>query len=480
MISLFAVWLGERPPTSTRTFGYHRAEVIGALASVLLIWLLTGVLVYEAIIRVITPEPVDGRIMFIVATLGLGVNLGMMKILHSGGGGHGHSHGGHGHAHGNASSAGSGSARSDHGQSHNTDNGAKEAHGHSHVHSHGDERVEHGHSHDSGAGHAHSHGHGDNVVVSSSAEAATSTQDPHRTGSSGNINVRAAFIHALGDLIQSIGVMIAAAIIWAVPDAHIADPICTFIFSILVLFTTIGIVRQALFALLNTVPSHINLSAVARELQTIQGVSNVHDLHVWSFGADRVAMTVHIVADNVKVALREALVVANAHGIMHSTVQVEHCGSSDVTACFTHNEHVDGCEIVLPETPVQLALENALESDVRRRARSSAGTQLDRARVGRPNASLRHSMGCGTLVSPPPVCADCEDAPSAPHHGTDSALHTTAESGGATAQPLESGQAHTTSGLNPSERHSDLLAVCVPVDVIAAPETQVEAQKSGY
>jgi zinc transporter 2 len=56
MISLFAVLLGERPPTSTHTFGYHRIEVIGALVSVLLIWLLTGILVYEAILRIITPE----------------------------------------------------------------------------------------------------------------------------------------------------------------------------------------------------------------------------------------------------------------------------------------------------------------------------------------------------------------------------------------------------------------------------------------
>jgi cation diffusion facilitator family transporter len=80
MISLFAVWLAEHPPTKTHTFGFHRVEAIGALLSVILIWALTGVLVYEAVLRIIKPEPVDGKIMFIVACCGLAVNLGMMKV----------------------------------------------------------------------------------------------------------------------------------------------------------------------------------------------------------------------------------------------------------------------------------------------------------------------------------------------------------------------------------------------------------------
>lgn len=54
-ISLFAVWLAERPPTKTHTFGFHRIEALGALVSVLLIWGITGVLVYEAIGRIIKP-----------------------------------------------------------------------------------------------------------------------------------------------------------------------------------------------------------------------------------------------------------------------------------------------------------------------------------------------------------------------------------------------------------------------------------------
>lgn len=81
LISIFALWLATRPATSRLSFGFHRAEILGALISVLLIWVLTGVLVYEAIWRLAHPEDVDGKIMFIVATCGLVVNFTMGMIL---------------------------------------------------------------------------------------------------------------------------------------------------------------------------------------------------------------------------------------------------------------------------------------------------------------------------------------------------------------------------------------------------------------
>jgi Co/Zn/Cd efflux system component len=58
--SLTAVWLAEKPANAKLTFGYHRYEVLGAVTSVFLIWFITGILVYEAIDRIIHPEKVDG------------------------------------------------------------------------------------------------------------------------------------------------------------------------------------------------------------------------------------------------------------------------------------------------------------------------------------------------------------------------------------------------------------------------------------
>jgi len=68
------------------------------------------------------------------------------------------------------------------------------------------------------------------------------------------------------------------------------------------------------------------ITILSPSLQAIPGVANVHDLHVWSFGTKRVAMTVHLVSDNRDAALEAAQKIAAKHGITHSTIQTEQCG----------------------------------------------------------------------------------------------------------------------------------------------------------
>ena len=289
-ISLSAVWMADRPRTARATFGYHRVEIVGAMASVLLIWVLTAALCVEAVSRVIKPEPVDGKIMFITAVGGLFVNLLMMRVLHGGGGEEG---GGGGH------------------------------HGHSHA-----------------GGHGHSHGGGGGGKADE------------------NYSIRAAYIHILGDLVQTIGVLIASALIWAVPSWHLADPICTFTFSILVLFTTFQIVASAYHSLLNSVPEGLDLARLASDLRHLPAVRNVHDLHVWSFGQDRLCLTAHaIVRGGEKeraAALEAASAVAAKLGIKHSTFQIELEGSSEVDACLRFNDHVDECSLSLQDPDTRM------------------------------------------------------------------------------------------------------------------------------
>ena len=98
------------------------------------------------------------------------------------------------------------------------------------LHQHG-----HGHSH-GGAGEDHGHAH--------------SPEDAEEAQRKQNINVRAAFIHVLGDFLQSLGVFVAALIIYFRPDLGIIDPICTFLFSVLVLFTTIRILKDTMNVLM--------------------------------------------------------------------------------------------------------------------------------------------------------------------------------------------------------------------------------------
>lgn len=301
LISIFALWLATRAPTSRLSFGFHRAEILGALVSVIMIWLLTGVLIYEAIQRIRVPEKVDGKIMFFIALSGLGVNLLMGLILHQAG--HSHSHGlggGHGHSHGGAS----------HDEEEEEDHGVD---------------VEHGHS------------HGAATISSYQSDPSVPVIDPTHPKAA-NINVSAAFIHVLGDAIQSVGVMIAAGLIWWNPEYHLADPICTFVFSVLVLFTTTRLVKQSVGVLMEGAPDGIDPSRVEDALHTIDGVLEVHDLHVWSLSVGKPSLSVHLLTEDTNssqfVLQQATIMLGKKFNIHHSTIQVEK--KSDQISCNSH------------------------------------------------------------------------------------------------------------------------------------------------
>ncbi|MEE6503150.1 hypothetical protein FKM82_004755 [Ascaphus truei] len=100
--------------------------------------------------------------------------------------------------------------------------------------------------------------------------------------SHGSLAVRAAFVHALGDLAQSVGVLIAAYIIRFKPQYKIADPICTYIFSVLVIFTTLRIMRDTILIILEGVPKHLNVDQIKDDLMKIDDVYSIEDLNIWS------------------------------------------------------------------------------------------------------------------------------------------------------------------------------------------------------
>lgn len=152
-----------------------------------------------------------------------------------------------------------------------------------------------------------------------------------------NLNVRAAFIHVIGDLIQSIGVLIAAGIIKANEDWKIADPICTFLFSVLVLITTLTVLRDALNVLMEGVPKHINYPSLKNDLEVLPGVKMAHSLHVWSLTTSRAAMAVHLAiaedADSESVLQQASSMVQKKYGIHFSTIQVERYKHDAMTNC---------------------------------------------------------------------------------------------------------------------------------------------------
>ena len=226
--------------------------------SVLIIWLVTGILLYEAVLRVTHPERVDGKLMFILAVTGIAVNILNLFIL----GGRGHNH--------------------------------------EHVH--------------------------DDAEAGNSANGHTEAADSHAHGAStASLGMRGAFIHVLGDCVQSFGVVIAAIIIWVKPEYHIADPICTFIFAIAVLCTTKGMLHDITDIVMERVPRDFDLAALEAALGGIPGVNSVHDLHVWALKPGVVILAAHVdvaAGCNPVAVLREVTKRCSTVGVQHSTVQL--------------------------------------------------------------------------------------------------------------------------------------------------------------
>ncbi|KAG9352235.1 hypothetical protein JZ751_020648 [Albula glossodonta] len=251
VVSLLALWLSSKPPTKRFTFGLHRLEVVSAAISVLLIYILTGVLLNEAVQRTIHLDfEINGDVMLITAAVGVAVNLIMGLLLNQSG----------------------------------------HLHSHSHSHSHGPPQQQ-GHSHQRGQG---------------------------------SLAVRAAFIHALGDLVQSIGVLIAAYIVRFKPAYKIADPICTYIFSILVLFTTVRIVRDTGIIVLEGVPRHLDVKSIKEDLLKLEDVHSVEDLNVWALTTDKTAALVHLRLDPSSSSKWEE-VQAKARHLLQSTYGMYKC-----------------------------------------------------------------------------------------------------------------------------------------------------------
>ncbi|VTJ69529.1 Hypothetical predicted protein [Marmota monax] len=221
ILTLLALWLSSKSPTRRFTFGFHRLEVLSAMVSVLLIYILMGFLLYEAVQRTIHMNyEINGDIMLITAAVGVAINIIMGFLLNQSGHHHSHSHS----LPSNSPTTGSG---------------------------------------------GHSHG-----------------QD--------SLAVRAAFVHALGDLVQSVGVLIAAYIIRFKPEYKIADPICTYVFSLLVAFTTFRIIWDTVVIILEGVPSHLNVDYIKEALMKIEDVYSVEDLNIWSLTSGKSTAIVHM------------------------------------------------------------------------------------------------------------------------------------------------------------------------------------------
>jgi cobalt-zinc-cadmium efflux system protein len=140
-----------------------------------------------------------------------------------------------------------------------------------------------------------------------------------------NLNVRGAYLHVLGDLLGSVGA-IAAGIIVLTTGWTPADPIISVVIALLILFSAWKLVREATDVLLESVPSHVDMDGVLAALASIDGLDDVHDVHVWTLTSGFVAISAHgVIDDPIKHSrvLTEVRKLMASHGIDHVTFQIE-------------------------------------------------------------------------------------------------------------------------------------------------------------
>jgi len=109
----------------------------------------------------------------------------------------------------------------------------------------------------------------------------------------GSLNARGAMIHVLGDLLGSLAAIIAGGVIVATGWMPI-DPILSVVVSLLILRSTLQLLKQSAGVLMEGVPAHLDYNAIGRALARLPGVTGVHDLHVWNMTAERAALSAHI------------------------------------------------------------------------------------------------------------------------------------------------------------------------------------------
>lgn len=146
-----------------------------------------------------------------------------------------------------------------------------------------------------------------------------------------DLNVRSVWIHNLGDALSNIGIVVGALVIRATGAAWV-DPVLGIAIGAMVFWSGVGILRESSHILLEGLPRTIALQEVARQLLCLEGVQEVHDVHIWTLGTDMIALSCHIripdmhmeESEKILECVRELL--ARQFHITHTTIQFERAG----------------------------------------------------------------------------------------------------------------------------------------------------------
>jgi cobalt-zinc-cadmium efflux system protein len=142
----------------------------------------------------------------------------------------------------------------------------------------------------------------------------------------GNVNLRSAYLHVIGDALGSVGAIIAGLVMYFF-NWYIADPIISVIVALLILKSAWGVIKHAVHILMEGTPITIDQNEVKQVLAAIEGVIDVHDLHIWTITSGLDSLSCHIViqdnADSQNVLQQAIQMIEHKYKIKHTTIQVE-------------------------------------------------------------------------------------------------------------------------------------------------------------
>lgn len=234
--AVFIAWIANqvsrRPSDTKRTFGYKRIEILAAFFNALILIGVSLYLFYEAILRIITPEPVKGLIMLVVAAIGLIANLVAVLMLH--------------------------------------------------------------------------------------------------VDSKKNINIRAAYLHLLGDTLTSVAVIIGGILIYFFSIFWV-DPVITIVIGLYILKQTWTILKETTDILMQSSPAGIDIQQICKDLEEIPEIENIHHVHIWNLDDHSIHFECHVdlnenkrISEAGKIHSEIEKVLKNQYHINHLTIQFEY------------------------------------------------------------------------------------------------------------------------------------------------------------
>lgn len=265
VIALWAVRIkASKPADGKYTYGWQRAEILGALINAVFLLALCFTIMIEALQRFFDPQEIgQPKLVLVVGIAGLLSNGVGLVLFHE----HGHSHG-HGHSHSSAVIEDEEESVGEIAQSH----------GHSHSTSDLTEYMP------------------VNVVERIDERSSLIAKETKKPTKKKSMNMEGVFLHVLGDALGNVGVIITALFIWKTDYSwrFYSDPVVSLVITIIIFSSALPLCRKACKILLQASPNDLNTAAIIHEITLLPSIKSIHDFHVWTLDEETLVASLHI------------------------------------------------------------------------------------------------------------------------------------------------------------------------------------------